>query len=377
MAGELIQLTMEQLHEMFAETIKTTITDLGLTKVDERNLAIPSMTDEEVDTLPPDEKLRRFMRAVTIGDVRVVNEMVPANRALSEGTDSAGGYLVPDEWEVDIIRVIEEYGLIPRYARNVPMAGEVKYLAGSASGVTVYWTDESAAITESTPSFEQPSLTARKLAGLTAWSNEVLNDASGLSAYLADIFGEALAAEIDDQGFQGTGSSPAITGVLKLTGTAVQTLVGQTSFSGITAEDLKQGRRKLTKARRTGGRWLFHRDVIGAIEALTDDNGQPLMIGLNEGEITRLLGYPLEETEKAPSIEDNDGPNQAFGFFGNWKWIHYGIRQGIAVAMAKEGTIGSNNLFEKDMGGMRVTQRCDIEVYPEDAFVQFKTAAAS
>lgn len=375
--GELVQLDMETFQDLMAQTIKDQIEAMGFTRVDKANLAAPGMTDEEVDTLSPDEKLGRFMKAVLIGDVRTINEVSLANRALSEGTDSAGGYLVPEEFELDVIRVIETYGLIPKYARTHEMKYLTKSLAGQSSGVSVTWPGESTAGTSSQPVLEQPQLTLRKMMGLTAWSNEVLSDTQGLVVYLSDIFGEALAAEIDNQGFQGTGSSPAITGLTKITGSEVQTLVGETSFAAIDRANLIAGTRKLTQARRTGGRFVFHRDVIGVIEGMTDDNGQPLIRGMNEGEVTRLLGYPLEETEKMPSLADNDDAATVFGVFGNFKWVHYGRKAGIAVAIAKEGTIGSDNLFEKDMGGLRVTQRVDIHVYPEDAFVQFKTGAAS
>jgi len=375
--GELVQLDMETFQDLMAQTIKDQIEAMGFTRVDKANLAAPGMTDEEVDTLSPDEKLGRFMKAVLIGDVRTINEVSLANRALSEGTDSAGGYLVPEEFELDVIRVIETYGVIPKYARTHEMKYLTKSLAGQSSGVSVTWPGESTAGTSSQPVLEQPQLTLRKMMGLTAWSNEVLSDTQGLVVYLSDIFGEALAAEIDNQGFQGTGSSPAITGLTKITGSEVQTLVGETSFAAIDRANLIAGTRKLTQARRTGGRFVFHRDVIGVIEGMTDDNGQPLIRGMNEGEVTRLLGYPLEETEKMPSLADNDDAATVFGVFGNFKWVHYGRKAGIAVAIAKEGTIGSDNLFEKDMGGLRVTQRVDIHVYPEDAFVQFKTGAAS
>ncbi|MFN9899234.1 MAG: phage major capsid protein, partial [bacterium] len=47
-------------------------------------------------------------------------------KAHSEGVNSAGGFLVPDEFENEIVTLREQYGVFRRNARVMPLASDGK-----------------------------------------------------------------------------------------------------------------------------------------------------------------------------------------------------------------------------------------------------------
>lgn len=106
------------------------------------------------------------------------------------GTDSLGGYLVPDTWQPEIERAMLDYSGIMQAARILRTAG----------GNTLYWpteddtttlavkTAEAAAVTVADLTFAQAQLDAYKYTSMIKVSEELLQD----SAY--DILGEITAA---------------------------------------------------------------------------------------------------------------------------------------------------------------------------------------
>ena len=94
-------------------------------------------------------------------------------KAHNEGTNTSGGYLVPIEFSNDMIDLREQYGVIRRLAKVVPMASETKLVPRRKTGLTAYWVGEAVAATESTKGWDQVQLVAKKLACLALYSSGV------------------------------------------------------------------------------------------------------------------------------------------------------------------------------------------------------------
>jgi hypothetical protein len=95
----------------------------------------------------------------------------------SEGTNTAGGYLVPEEFGTDLILLREQYGVARRLCKIVPMASDTRTDPRQTGGLTSYFVGEGAAGTESTMAWDQVRLTAKDLMTLSRMTNQVNADA--------------------------------------------------------------------------------------------------------------------------------------------------------------------------------------------------------
>jgi HK97 family phage major capsid protein len=143
-------------------------------------------------------------------------------RAQAEGTDAAGGYLVPvEQANVVVERLAPESVVLSAEPRLFTMTSDVLRVPKVATGATVAMTLENAAIPDSNLVFDAADLVARKLAGLVRASNEWLNDAvpNGRTVIEQNLLRE-MAIELDDQFFNGNGTAPNLLGILNWPGVA-------------------------------------------------------------------------------------------------------------------------------------------------------------
>src|SRR5204863_1897201 len=94
-------------------------------------------------------------------------------RAMSEGVNESGGFLVPEEFGNDLIDLREQYGVFRREAKMVAMASDVRSDPRRDSGLTAYFEGEGDAGTTSDMGWGRVSLTAKKLMVLARYSTEV------------------------------------------------------------------------------------------------------------------------------------------------------------------------------------------------------------
>ena len=97
--------------------------------------------------------------------------------AMSEGVDSAGGYLVPNEYETTIIDLREQYGLARRLCKISPMGSDTKSVPVKVSGLTAYFVAEGASGTASQAVFRNVNLVAKSAQTETTYSSELSEDA--------------------------------------------------------------------------------------------------------------------------------------------------------------------------------------------------------
>jgi HK97 family phage major capsid protein len=110
--------------------------------------------------------------------------------ALSEGVNSAGGILVPEEMQNEIIVLRNDYGLARRGLKVVPMGRDTITTPKLVSGLTMYFTGEGVAPTQSQPVWTNVRLTAKKASVLSIYSSELDEDA------VVQCIGDILVGEI-------------------------------------------------------------------------------------------------------------------------------------------------------------------------------------
>ena len=96
---------------------------------------------------------------------------------LREGSDGAGGFLVPDEFEEKIVTALKEGNVLRQLATVRTTKHPLKLTKAVGEGHAV-WVPEEGAIPEQSSSFEQLQLGAYKLATMVRVTDELLEDSA-------------------------------------------------------------------------------------------------------------------------------------------------------------------------------------------------------
>ncbi len=141
-------------------------------------------------------------------------------RALSEGTLTAGGHLVPTPLAARVIDLARNRTQVFRAgAITVPMTSQTLKLARLTSEGTPAWKTENAAITAADMAFDSVLFTARTLVRVITLSVELFEDADPSSeGVIANSFANQVALELDRVALRGSGTPPEPKGVLNQTG---------------------------------------------------------------------------------------------------------------------------------------------------------------
>lgn len=379
-------LTMEELNELVAKGI------------DEYVKAHPELTRKEVfggETKaqePSKEakqaKIKSFLEAVFTKDLEAIKSHYSdkdvefyKQRGLSAGTDADGGFLVPDEFRMEILRLIEQYGVARRECTVVGMKSDTLHLPSLSSSVSVAWPNEGAAITSSKFQLARVTLTAKKMAGLTPMTSELLDDADvDVIQLLVTLFAEAIAKEEDAQVLKGTGSP--FTGVLNHASANIVTMAAtKTNFNQITADDLLSLIDAVSAAAEVGAKFYFHKNILTHIRKLKDSQGNYIWSAPANGAPGTIWGYEYVTTDVMPS-QAQTGVSTKFVAFGNLKHAILGDRKAVSIKVAEEATVKDTDgttdldLFRLDMKAIRVIERIGFAVGIPAAFSVLRTAAA-
>ena len=239
--------------------------------------------------------------------------------ALQIGTDSEGGYLVPDEYERTLVEALEEENVFRQLAKVIRTSSGDRKIPVVATKGTASWIDEEGAYLESDDSFGQVSIGAYKVGTMIKVSEELLNDSVfDLEAYISREFARRIGAKEEEAFFTGDGSGKPL-GVLAATGGA-EIGVTAASATAITADELIDLFYSLKAPYRRNAVWVLNDSTIKAIRKLKDNQGQYLwQPSLTAGAPDLLLGKPVRTSAYMPAIAA-DAKTVAFGDF-SYYWI--------------------------------------------------------
>jgi HK97 family phage major capsid protein len=147
-------------------------------------------------------------------------------RVLSEGTDSQGGFLIPEPLSARLIdRVRNAAKVFQAGVTTVPMEVDQLSLARLTGGASVAWKVENDPITASDMTFDRVTLRAHTLPILVRLSQELWDDLRPEAAALIENeMAHALALELDRVVLRGTGVDPQPKGIRNQTGVVLQSL---------------------------------------------------------------------------------------------------------------------------------------------------------
>lgn len=279
------------------------------------------------------------------------------SNVLTEGIDSDGGYLVPEEYDRRLIDVLDEENIMRSLATKITTSGEHK-INIAATKPAASWIEEGGALTFGDATFDQIIMDAYKLHVAIKVTEELLYDnAFGLENYIITQFGKALANAEEDAFLNGDGNGKPL-GLFAETGGGT---VANTTAK-ITTDDVINLVYALKRPYRKNAKFIINDKTLASLRTLKDNNGayiwQP---NYQCGEPDRLLGYEVHTSAYAPL--------DAIAF-GDYSYYNIGDRGTRSFAALKELFAGNG------MVGFVAKERVDGKLVLPEAVQILKVSAA-
>lgn len=286
------------------------------------------------------------------------------HNVLSTTPDEDGGFLVPLEFEREIVNALDEENVIRRLAKVITTNHERKIPVALGHSVA-QWTTENTAYTESNPTFGQKQIDAYKLTDLCRVSVELLKDSTfDIEAYLRQEFARAFGIAEEEAFCIGNGTTQP-TGIFTANGGTVG--VTAASATAITVDEIISLVHALKAPYRKNAKFLMNDATVALLRKLKDQNGQYLwQPSVQAGTPDRLLGYEIYTSPYVP-VAEAGALTIAFGDFKNY-WI--GDRAGRTVQRLNELYATNGQI------GYVATERVDGKVILPEAIqlLQMKSA---
>lgn len=286
--------------------------------------------------------------------------------ALQVGTDSEGGYLVPDEFEHTLIEALEEQNIFRTLAHVIQTSSGDRKIPVVASKGTASWVDEEGAIPESDDAFSQVSIGAYKLGTMIKVSEELINDSVfDLEAYISREFARRIGNKEEEAFFTGDGTGKPL-GVLAASGGA-EVGVTAAAAAAFTADEIFDLFYSLKAPYRKSAVFLMNDSSVKALRKLKDGNGQYLwQPSLTAGTPDLLLGRPVYTSAFMPAL----AAGAKSVLFGDLSYYWVADRQGRSFRRLGELYAPTGQV------GFLATQRVDGKlVLPEAVKVLQQKAA--
>lgn len=320
------------------------------------------------------------IKALRRGQYDVVRFQI-AGKALAEGTDSAGGYLVPVEQGSQLISLLGRRTAVRAAgATVVPMASDTLNIPAQAGGATAYWVAENAQITASDQVWGQVQMSAKKLAAMTKVSSELFDDSDpAVEALVMADLARVLAEEEDIRYLTGTGASNTPVGLESISGVHIDTTTlgadgGVPDFDNLADMVYALDADNVPS---DGRAWIMHPRTLNTLRKL-----KALASGSNEyvwsdpaapGDPPLLWGYPVFTTTGI-SIAQTKGSSSDCStiYLGCWPEFIIGQRKQLELRASD----GAGGAFEYDQVFLRAILRVDCGVRHAASFEVLKGVRA-
>lgn len=248
--------------------------------------------------------------------------------ALSIGTDSEGGYLVPDEYEKKLVQALEDEVFFRSLANVIKTSSGDRKIPIVTSRGEAAWIDEGGQFPESDDSFGQTSIGAYKLATMIKVSDELLNDSVfNIENYISKEFARRIGTKEEEAFFVGDGKG-------KPEGLFGSADLGVTAATvSITFDDVMDLFYSLRAPYRKKATWLLNDSTVKAIRKLKDGNGNYIwQPSVRDGEPDRILNRPYRTSIYVPELAAG---NRVMAF-GDYSYYWIADRQGRSFKRLNE-----------------------------------------
>lgn len=290
--------------------------------------------------------------------------------AMSEGVNTAGGFLVPTEFMNEIIVLLNQYGIARRLCRVVPMGRDTMSVPKLGSGLTMYFTGEGIAGTQSQLLLSQVNLSVKKGMVLTGISSELSEDSAiSIADLLVSEMARAIRTGEDGCMFSGDGTSTygGMTGLRTIFNAGAGVLAGAVdaasahdTMAEIDAADLARAMGALPQyVYETGNPvWICSQTMwANVFERLIGASGGVTKDQASGRTVREYNGYPVEITPAmlSPAAPTTDTSDVAMILFGDPRLsVIFGDRREMRVESSSDWK------FDQDQIYFKTTTRFDI-----------------
>jgi HK97 family phage major capsid protein len=290
----------------------------------------------------------------------VEEKLAVLRNAAGSVSPSDGGFLVPETLRSQLLQIALESSVVRPLATVVPMDSArvpfpmIDSTTNSGSvfgGMIAYWGEEGAALTDSNPKFGRVTLDAKKLTGLSAVPNELLQDSIvSFAALVETLWPQALAFSEDNSFMTGTGTGEP----LGFRGAANKAAVAvtRTTASQIKYDDVVNMYARMLPSSLSRAVWTCSPDALPQLlkMSLTVGTGGNSVFVVNAAGPApmTIFGRPLIITEKGGALGSRGDLA-----FTDLSYYLVGDRQTMTVDSSTDYNFGS------DKTTFRIIQRVD------------------
>lgn len=261
----------------------------------------------------------RSVKAAALSDrpnerLKQLQQLASPPAAANEGTGADGGFLVPTDFAAAVARrVVSEDSLIGRCDIVRTTSNTIQVPVGestpwSAGGIQARWLGEGSRIAESVPDIRSRKLKLDKLAALVPVTDELLEDAPALVAYLERSAAEQFDHQLNVALIRGTGVGKPL-GLIHSDATlTVAKEAGQPADTINYANVVKMWGRLYAPCRKTAV-WIANQDVEPALMQTYLAAGSTAMPtfappGVAAAPYATLMGRPIVPSMACPALGD-------------------------------------------------------------------------
>jgi HK97 family phage major capsid protein len=309
---------------------------------------------------------KAFETYVHRGEQAVLAMGAPYIKALTEGTDSEGGHLVPSDWQQQVLRGASAQTGLRSHVTTVPTsrdAVEWPTIEGAddihASAVRRTWVDEQPAegAADTEPTFGAIRIPLHTAMLTTKASRNLVEDSAvPFTDILAGLFADEVRLSDEQSFLTGDGVGKPL-GLLNTTGVPT---VNSGSASSVTADGLLDLFYDLPAQYRSNAIFVMSSATEATVRKLKDGNSQYLWVGGFAGAPETLLGRPSLSSEFLPAIAAAATPI----VFGDFRRYVVADRVGFSIQRID----GDQQLAEKNQIGFVGRQRVGGRVVQARAF---------
>jgi HK97 family phage major capsid protein len=263
------------------------------------------------------------------------------NNVLEVGTDANGGYLVPDEYERQLLQALTDENFFRSLAHVIQTQTGTHTIPIVASHGTASWMDENGLYPESDDTFDQITLSAYKLGTAIKVSEELMNDSVfDLEGYISTEFARRIGAAEEEAFLVGDGSKKP-EGVFTKVASTKEALT-EISNTSINFDAMMDVFHSLRSVYRNSAVWILNDSTVKALRKIKDGNNnyiwQPSVVA---GQPDTILNRPYRTSIYAPELAAGKVPI----LFGDFSYYWIADRQGrsfkrLSELYAANGQIG-------------------------------------
>lgn len=227
---------------------------------------------------------------LTNEEVQAIRELDEFDaRAMSIGTDNAGGFGVPVLIDPTVILTGQgspnDFFAISR----VETITTDEWKGVSSAGVTWSFDAEAAEVSDDSPTLAQPTVPTHKAQGFVPFSIEVGQDYPGFDVEIGRLLAEGYSELVVEKFTTGSGTGEP-TGIVTALDANTNVEVTPTTDGAFGAVDVYKLWDALPSRSKPGASWMSSTDVQNEIRQFGTDTGHTFSVNLVQEEITRLFG---------------------------------------------------------------------------------------